>query len=236
MSEATASDRPAPTSAWGRVWPHVRASLVALHIGAVHLLAIPDAGGVALERSSWKNPTVQAELKAWAQRLTDMGFQTDTPTLEAGAYAVAKSWTTTLKTLRVPVRPYADLFGVRQTWRMFMAPHRHPAKLHVDIEVDGQWRPIQIARSAEYDWRREQFDHPRMRSMLFRYSWKRYRRYYQGLTHWIASRAAEDFPEATRVRIRMYGFRTPTPDEVRTDSIPEGKFKQQRVFTAEKLR
>ncbi|MEM7158202.1 MAG: hypothetical protein AAF799_35500 [Myxococcota bacterium] len=236
MSEPAASDRPTPTSPSGRAWPHVRALLVALHIVAVLLLAIPDAGGVALERASWKNPTVQAELSAWAERLSTLGYHTDTATLEGDVYAVAKSWTGTLKALRVPVRPYSDYLGVRQTWRMFVAPHRHPATLHVDIEEDGQWRPIHVARSDEYDWRRGQLDHPRMRSMLFRYGWKRYDRYYRGLTRWLATQAAGDFPQATRVRIRMYGFRTPTPEEVRADAIPEGKFKQQRVFAAEDLR
>lgn len=214
----------------------MRASLIAAHIIAVVGLAIPDAGGVALSRSAWQNPTVQAELKAWAERLTALGLETDTATLEHEVFSVATSWTEGLKWLRAPLRPYAELVGVRQTWRMFVAPHRHPAALHVDLEQDGRWRAIQIARSSEHDWRGHQLDHVRVRSMLFRYGWKRYRRHYRALAEWIADRAAEDFPAASRVRVRMYGFRTPTPQEVQADTIPEGRFRQSILLSLEDRR
>ncbi|MCA9707793.1 MAG: hypothetical protein KDK70_18220 [Myxococcales bacterium] len=236
MSEGPAADRPPTASAWARAWPHVRALLIALHIGAVVLLAIPDAGGVALSRSSWKNPTVQAELRAWAERLSSLGVQTDAATLEDDVFAAAQAWTEALATLRAPVQPYADTLGVRQTWRMFVAPHRHPAKLHVDLKEDGRWRPIQIARDDEHGWRGHQLDHVRVRAMLFRYGWARYDWYYRALAKWIATRAAQDFPAASHVRVRMYGFRTPTPQEVRTDAIPQGEFRQVLVFDAEALR
>ncbi|MEM9457097.1 MAG: hypothetical protein AAGF11_23165 [Myxococcota bacterium] len=207
-----------------------------MHIVAVVVLAIPDAGGVALSRSAWKNPTVQAELEAWAQRLSALGLKTDAATLEHDVFEVARSWTEGLAWLRAPVRPYADYLGVRQTWRMFVAPHRHPAKLHVEIEQDGQWRPIQVARSHEYRWRSHQFDHARVRSMLFRYGWKRYRRSYRAFAEWIAWRVAEDFPAASRVRIKMVGFRTPTPQEVRSGAIPEGEVRQTIVLPLEDRR
>ena len=231
-----ASDPASTPSRWARAWPHVRALLIAIHIVAVVVLAIPDAGGVALSRKSWKNPTVQAELKAWAQRLSALGLQTDAATLEQDVFEIARSWTEGLAWLRAPVRPYAEYLGVRQTWRMFVAPHRHPAKFQVDVEQDGQWRPVQVARSDQYGWRSHQLDHVRVRSLLFRYGWKRYRRFYRAFAEWIADRAAEDFPAAQRVRVRMVGFRTPTPQEVQSDAIPEGEFRQTIVLPLEERR
>jgi hypothetical protein len=204
---------------------------VAAHITAVLVLAIPDARGVASSRSAWKDPTVQDEIAAWAERLS-----MDASTFETTAYDAAQTWTAAVGRLRAPVQFYSDYFGVYQTWRMFVAPHRHPAKLHIDIEEDGQWRPIQVARSDEHDWRGEQFDHVRFRAVLFRYGWSRYTRDYRALARWIARRAAEDFPSATRVRIQMYGYRTPTPQEVRDDAIPEGEFGQTLVVPLARLR
>jgi hypothetical protein len=204
---------------------------VAAHIAAVLVLAIPDARGVASSRSAWKDPTVQAEIAAWAERLS-----MDPATLETTAYDASQTWTAAVGRLRAPVRPYSDYFGVVQTWRMFVAPDRHPAKLHVDIEEDGQWRTIHVARSDEHDWRREQFDHVRFRAVLFRYGWSRYARDYRALVGWIARRAAEDFPAATRVRVQMYGYRTPTPQEARDDAIPEGELRQTRVVPLARLR
>ncbi len=204
----------------------MRAVLVAAHLLAVIVLAIPDAGGVALRRDAWANPTVQAELEGWAERLTSWGMPIETPELEQRVYEIAQSWTQALHTLRTPLRPYRDVFGVRQTWRMFVAPHRHPGRLHIDIERDGQWRAIQIARSDQHDWRAPQLDHVRMRAMLFRYGWKRYRRRYDALTRWIATKAAQDFPEASRVRVRLFVYQTPSPSQVREGWEPEGRFSQ----------
>lgn len=226
----------APPSRWTRSWPHLRAALVAAHIIAVVLLAIPDASGVALSRSAWKNPTVQAELEAWAQRLSSVGIQTDTATLEQDVYEAATTWTKGLASVRAPLRPYAQYLGVRQVWRMFVAPHRHPARLHVEVGAPGDWELVYAARSDEHDWRAEQFDHVRVRAMLFRYGWKRYDRSYRRLCRWVARQAAEDFPTASHVRVRMLGFRTPTPQEVDDGDLPKGEFRQEQVIPLERLR
>jgi len=207
-----------------------------MHIVAVVILALPDAGKLANKPERWNNPTVKAEFEAWAERLDSMGWDTDAATLRSDVFDAAQSWASTLEFLQAPVKPYADYVGVRQKWRMFVAPHRHPVKLHIELERDGKWVPIQVARSDEYDWRGGQFDHARMRSLLFRYGWKPYRRYYRALARWIATRVAEDFPEARRARIQLYGFRTPTPQEVRDDAIPEGTFREALRFDLESLR
>ena len=221
----TASAPPAGPDPAG-AWPHLRALLVTAHIVAVFLLALPDARGIEQSRASWNNPTVQAELAAWTRRLAALGWQTDPQTLQQDVLAVARSWNATVTTLRTPVQFYEDHLGVRQRWRMFVAPHRYPAKLHVDLLDDGRWRTIYEARSPEHDWRGAQLDQMRTRAVLFRYGWERYEREYRALARWIARRAGEDFPSAERVRIRYWGYRTPSPEEVDDDAIPPGEFRQ----------
>ncbi len=205
------------------------------HIVAIMILAIPDAAGPALRRSAWKNPTVQNELASYNQRLGDLGIVMTKEEFEERMWVIAKTWTRWMLALRRPLRPYTDYAGVRQRWRMFVAPHRHPAKLHIDVRRDGQWHPIYVARSREYGWRGYQLDHTRTRSMLFRYAWKEYRKPYRRFAFWVAKNAAADFPDASAVRVRWYGFRTPKPEEVTEGRVPEGKFRQAIVFEREAL-
>jgi len=138
--------------------------------------------------------------------------------------------------LRKPFKPYTEYAGVRQRWRMFVAPHRHPATLHVEVQENEQWRTVYVARSSEHTWRGLELDHTRARSMLFRYAWREYRGHYRRFAHYVARWAAEDFPNAAKVRVRWYGFRTPSPEEVKEDRVPEGEFRQAVTIELEGLR
>lgn len=215
---------------------HLRAAFVLFHIVAIILLAIPDAAGPAAKRSAWKNPTVQNELASYAESLSSLGIEMSKDELEDHVWNLAQTWTAWMVAVREPFWLYTEYAGVRQRWRMFVAPHRHPATLHIELEEDGQWRPLYVARSSEYTWRGRQLDHTRARSMLFRYAWREYRGHYRRFAHYVARWAAEDFPRATKVRVRWYGFRTPTPDEVKEDRIPEGEFRQTVEIELEALR
>lgn len=224
MSDSTPAASSEPPIVAGP-WPHLRALLVLAHLVAVGLLAIPDARGVAVSRSAWTSPSVQAELEAWAQRLRGVGYTGDAARLQTEVLGAAESWNALVQTLQVPVRPYADAVGMRQSWRMFVAPHRYPALLHVDLMEEGQWRPLYVARSDEHDWRAAQLDHVRTRGVIFRYAWPGFGGHYRSLARWIARRAGEDFPDAERVRIRYYDYRTPSPAEARAGTVPAGEFR-----------
>ena len=50
-----------------RWWPQVRGALVAFHLVAITLSALPSPEG-GMNRSQWSDPTVQAEFAAWAGR------------------------------------------------------------------------------------------------------------------------------------------------------------------------
>lgn len=210
-----------------RLWPHVRAWLIVLHVVAITLQALPAPGG-AMSRSAWKDPTVQDEIAIWAERLG-----TTPADLEERMWRLGSSWMDVRRSLLTPFQPYYRYAGTAQSWRMFVAPHRYPARLHVEVHQGGAWRPVYVARSREHDWLRRELDNDRMRSAVFRYAWPAYARSYKELVDWLADRAAEDFPEARAVRVRFAKARTPTPAEARAGVEPESDWVRTRIWRLE---
>lgn len=208
---------------------HLIALLLAIHLFAITVAALPSAGS-GLNRTAWKNPTVQEEFAAWRGRLSAVGIQVTPEQLEDGAFAFASSWNTLQTGILTPFEPYYD-FATRQSWRMFVAPHRYPGRLHLDIDHGSGWEPLYVARSREHTWRRSQLDQDRFRSALFRYTWKHYQRAgrWDGFVGWVKREATKDFPDAVRVRARYYTYRTPSPDEIRTHTEPKGRFTATRI-------
>jgi hypothetical protein len=216
---------------WKAAWPHIRATLVLAHVAGVLLLALPSLRA-ALDRSAFHDPTVQAELEAWALRFRSLGFDAGAGELEERAYGIAVAWARTRETLVAPFEPYRRYVGIRQPWVMFVAPQRYPARVEVEIEEAGRWRTIFRERSAEHAWRRELFDHDRLRAALFRYAWDAYGATYRELAEWIGTEVAKDFPSADRVRVRMFRFRTPSPEEASAGAAVEGTYEREIVLGA----
>lgn len=218
-----------------KAWPQVRAVLVALHVLAVILLATPSPA-VGLRRSLWKDPTVQQEFQAWHERLAKLGATWTESEMEDDLWNFAVGWERYRSALLTPFSPYGRYLGVSQSWRMFVAPHRYPTRLAVDLEEDGAWRTIFQERSEQWTWRRPLFDHDRMRSVIFRLGWPQYKKSWEAYSRWIARMAAADFPEATRVRTRMFKYRTLSPQEARSGKEPEGEDQQQIEIALAPLR
>lgn len=210
-------------------WPHVRAGLIALHLFAITAMALPSAGGAGLRRASWSEPTVQDEFATWTARLNALGWQGTSEQLQDTAFTVVRSYEDARGAVLAPFDPYFRYCGTWQSWRMFVAPHRYPARLHIDVQQDGVWRPVYEARSGTYTWRARQLDHDRFRSAIFRYAWPQYRRGYRQFVTWLTAQARTDFPEARRLRVRFYKARTPSPSEVRDGHEPDGRFVNARV-------
>ncbi|MDP6931770.1 MAG: hypothetical protein QGG40_02595 [Myxococcota bacterium] len=210
-------------------WPHLRGILVAVHVFAVVAMAAPSPAGT-LRRSAWKDPTVQSELATWTRQLRSWGMEIDQDELEEHLWTLARAWTVPRRAILEPLQPYYHYFGTYQSWRMFVAPHRYPTVPHVDVKEGGLWRTVYVARSEEHDWLGHQLNHDRFRSALFRMGWSQYRKTYLQWANWLVVQASRDFPEATHLRVRMHKVRTPTPEEVRTDTAPEGKYQQVKVL------
>lgn len=218
-----------------RAWPHLRAALVLAHITVVLFFALPNTGAM-MNRRAWQTRAVQLEMKTWAERLTALGLPHTQRQLEDRLYGGLKEWNVVRSELYAPLAPYHRYLGIRQPWTMFAAPHRFPARLEIDIFEATGWRPIYVARSDEFDWQATLLDHDRMRAAVFRYQWVHYEGSYRELARWLAGRAARDFPEALQIRVRLYRTTSPTPQQVKDDAVPEGKYERVLHFDPKELR
>lgn len=237
MSGSTRAPPPTPTPTLReRAWlPHLRGVFVAAHIITICALSTPDLGG-ALNRRAWKAATVQDEFAAWAQRFSRLGADLSSAELEDKLWSLATSWAELRTTLLVPFRPYADVVGARQRWRMFAAPNRVPARLRIAVKAEGKWRTVYEARSNEYTWQERRFDTERIRGAIHLASWPHRRRDYRRLAAWIADEAARDFPEATHVRLSFVRARSRTPEQVRAGMAPPDKEERRLVRDLEDRR
>lgn len=217
-------------------WPTIRAVLIGYHVIAVLVLGFPAPAGV-MNKSAWKEPSVQNEMRIWTQRANSVGFSWTQEEFEQLLWDFSKSFLKIRKVVLKPFVPYAEYLGTRQDWRMFSAPHRYPSRIEMHVRIDGDWKPIFISRSDEADWNRRLFDHHRIRRLNFLHAWRKYRRRYKTFTRYVARKAAVDFPEADKLRIRFYKFRTPTPEERRAGHEGfEGKYIHRRVHKLEDYR
>ena len=195
-----------------------RAVFVALHLVAIGLAAIPAPVG-GMNRAAWKAPTVQGELHAWADRI---GM--DHEAFEDGLWELAVDVMALRSVVLRPFRLYYHRLGTQQSWRMFVAPHTHPSRLHIDIEEDGEWFNVYEQTTAGEHYLEDELEGDRFRSALFRYAWPAYKRPYRHFARWVARHAEKDFPEATRVRLRWHRRTTPSASDLRAGRIEEGRF------------
>ncbi|HCH63941.1 MAG TPA: hypothetical protein DFR83_14140 [Deltaproteobacteria bacterium] len=202
-------------------WAHVRAVLVMLHVTAVVLGAFPAPVG-GLQRSSWAEPTVARELDSWHERLAVLGPVGDREVFEDRLYAVASSWVQGRGAILKPFVPYYRYVGTEQSWRMFVAPHKHPSRLQIHIRSDAasDWELLYEHGHPTHHWRADQLRHTRMRSALFRYSWPGYRKNFRALSRWVAREIVRERPETGEVRLQWLRQRTPSPEQVRSGRLP----------------
>lgn len=198
------------------------------HLIAIGLMAIPAPSG-GLKRTAWQDATVQAEIAAWADRLSALGVSVTPDELEKTLWRTARQVMKSRREALAPFDPYYTLCGTHQSWRMFVAPYVTPSRLFIDLREDGAWRPLYrqppvLEGEPEAYWKGALLDHTRMRSALFRYSWPQYSGSYARLTTWLAGQAAAEFPRASRLRLRWQRRRTPSPKQARRGETPKGVF------------
>jgi len=204
------------------VWPQIRAVLVAIHLFAIVAMALPAPGG-GMNRSSWREPTVRDELDNWYGRFQVVGFSGSREQFEDELYDRAKQLMDLRKAVLSPFDLYYRHCGTYQSWRMFVAPHKYPAALHIEVKENGDWRKIYVERSSEYTWKAREFSNDRFRSAIFRLSWPGYKKVYQQFADWTAKEVGEEFPDATEVRLTFERGRTLSAEEVRGGKKPSLK-------------
>ncbi len=197
-----------------------RAIFVALHLVAVTAMALPSVGG-GMNRAAWKNPTVHDEFRLWTERLNGVGIPWTQSELEDGLWELAVGYERGRDTVLRPFRPYYRMFGTWQSWRMFVAPHRYPGRLEIEVDRGDGWEHVYVARSGEHAWMRSWLDHDRTRGAVFRYSWKHYRNPRRQFADWVSVQAAATFVDAHRLRVSFMRYKTPSPEDVRAGREPE---------------
>lgn len=200
-------------------WPHLRAALIVVHVALIGMAAVPAPEG-GMRRKAWQDPTVQGELRAWGDRLRAVGLDVTDAGLEAGLWDFAVDYMAARNAALKPARPYYRYLGTEQSWRMFVAPHKHPSRLELSIDRGQGWEVVYLQSTAGADWLEEILEHDRSRSLLFRYAWRSFRNAYRHMVGWLGVQAARDFPDATRMRARWMRQRTPTPAQVRAGEAP----------------
>ena len=226
------------TEVWERlepVWRHLRALFVVFHLVAVIGIALPSVGG-GMNRSAWKAATVQDEFAVWANRLQGVGLQISVAELEDALWEFAVGYERGRRDALQPFARYYRYAGTSQSWRMFVAPHRYPGRLVIDVDEGEGFTRVYEARSSEFTWGSTWFDHDRMRSAVFRYAWPHFRRPRSEFTSWVADQAADAFPHAHRVRVGFLRYRTRSPDEVRQGVMPKVKLELSNIRNLDKIR
>jgi len=215
---------------------HLTVGLLAVHLLAITLAALPSPAG-GLNRRDWAQPTVQAEFDAWASRLSALGIVVGPDALQDHVFAFAVAYHEVHRRARAPFEPYYRTCGTHQTWRMFVAPHRFPARLQVRVHGPSGWALAFEERHPQARWLADQLGHDRFRSAIFRYGWgTKYASAWRGFGDWIARRAALDYPDADRIEVRFLQGRTLRPDEVRAGVQPETRVHRPRQVRLARFR
>jgi hypothetical protein len=187
-------------------------------------------------RRGWQTRNVQAEFRDWSQRLTHWGWEISPDELETRLWKGSSAFGTVRDRVAWPFARYADATGARQGWQMFATPQEYPAELHLDVRVDGTWHALVRPRDPRSTWRRRQREHNRMRKLLGRFARTFYPERYEAFARWLATEAANDFPQASQVRARLWRYRSLRPERVLAGEQPEGHYEHELVFDAEALR
>lgn len=215
---------------------HASVVLIAVHLVAITIAALPSPAG-GLNRGDWAQPTVQAEFDAWAGRLGAVGLPISSSELQDRMFDFASGYHRVHQAARAPFVPYYRTFGTHQTWRMFVAPHRFPARLQIRVHGPEGWGLAFEERNPQARWLAAELGHDRFRSAIFRYGWgRKYASAWRGFGDWIAREAARDFPDADVVQVRFVQGRTPSPAEVRAGVTPETRFHRSRQIRLARFR
>lgn len=199
-------------------WPQLRAALVAFHLLAITLDASPSPAA-GMSRAAWKEPTVQQEFKTWSSFL---GM--DPLAFEKMLWELATTTMSVRKAVMKPFAPWLSATGTDQAWQMFVAPHRYPTRMQLQIHRGQEWETVYEERSPIYTWHSERFNSERLRASIFRWGWPNYQDAWKKACKVFAKELFAEHAEADTVRCRMFKQRSPSPSEVRSGTMDAGKW------------
>ena len=104
------SDRPS-------AWAHIRTLFIAVHLLAITLMALPAPSG-GMSRSAWKDPTVQAEFRAWTERVNALGIEMTQDELQSLAWDFSLGFLKARTRVLGPFGPSYRYAGTAQSSRV----------------------------------------------------------------------------------------------------------------------
>ena len=215
-------------SGWRKTWPHFRALFIVFHVVGVFIYAMPSVKTIG-KKKVWESERSERCFSRWTARLNHFGFGLEEKTLESSLWTLAQGYLDTRKLAMKPFKKYIKTFGLHQGWRMFANPKTHPSVLILEIEEKGEFRKIFVTRSETYTWNKEQFDKHGFRKFFGRIPIKSHSRLYNQLIKWLKIRLPEDFPEATRFKISIHHWRSPSAPKRRSGDYDKGEIEAERV-------
>ncbi len=212
--------------------PHLRAALTLLHLVAITLMALPAPIG-ADRTSNYEGPEAEAQLAQIVDALDRVGIRATKEDVVDLSLAVARPVMAARRAVLTPFKPYYSLAGTRQGYRMFSGTSRYQNRLQVEVRDQGEWRTLYLMGDPDARWRGATFNHELTRSMLYRYTERRYRKRWNAVADWIAAEAAADHPTVDRVRVSVQHGPIQTAAEARSGTVPETRRRRKRTLVVE---
>lgn len=204
-------------------WPEVRAALLAFHVLAVSLLAIPGAS--INSARGLQSRTVQADVADWAGWLgVERAELSGTLRSLLDAYVAAR-W------VLAPFEIYGQLTGAKQGWAMFASPQRHPSELHIEGRfAEGPWVFLYRPHDDQATFMGDFLRHNRVRKFTGRFARAARSSHHDGLAAYLARRACEEKQGLTEVRVALWSYPALDRAAVARGERPRGKYERQKVY------
>ena len=191
-------------------WAWVRAGLIAIFVVFNFIQASPSPGQVS--KTAHKDPIARAELDRWVGLFSVFGLEYTPKEIGELTYDFSENWKKTKRMLGTPMRPFWTATATQQGWGLFTYPDTHPYELEVQVlGKERDFKTIFLSHHSEYNFSWSLLTYRRFRAMYN--PGKRAPKTYRGATHFLAKRAFETYPEASKVRIRFRRLATPLPGE-----------------------
>jgi hypothetical protein len=213
---------------WARRWRNARGVLFLLGLLGAAALLPPNVAEISNHRA-WRLPHNQEQFTRWSRSLAGLGIHVSGRELEKITWQGVQRYKKTWGPVQRQLQPLRSQLGLSQNWAMFSNPQTHPFRVHVDVDRGNGFETIHVSRSDAYTWRREEFDHNRMRKLVGRLGRSGDPGLYEDFTHWVAARVRRDFEDAAKVRVRLYRWTTQL-GAPSADSEAGGAFEDARTF------
>ncbi len=205
-------------------WDHLRAVLIAAHLAAITVAAIPSPQGELSEKRI-RDPEVRKALDPWTALVIDLGLAEDEDEAVRWLFDLGHTLVKVRKTALGPSSTYLRYTGNAQSWRMFGVAPTKQALLEVHgRRADGTWEPLYVEHT-EHNWGWLLLDHSRIRAFRSSFATRDMRGRYTMFARGVCRIALDEFPEYTAVRMQYQGIRIPAPDRLAADG-----FKRTGVF------